>query len=115
MLCIIEEKWSSELSDLLKINDLVKHQLITVNMKDITNITNISNLLEDYVIDDSLFTEVDDRLLQIADKWNELPDAQKLIMCYYAETQSLRSVGKLLGCSHTTVNKFIKQIKNKLC
>lgn len=76
---------------------------------------NIDQLLKDYTLDTSLFTDLDDKLLDIADKWERLPLPYKIIMILYAENESLRDVGEILGVSHTTVNKFIKEIRTWLC
>ena len=37
------------------------------------------------------------------------------LIILYAELQSYREVGKILGISHTTIARFIKQIRERLC
>ena len=76
---------------------------------------NIDDLLTEYELDYSMFTNMDDRLLSIYPKWLELNKADKTIIILYAEYQSYREVGKILGISHTTIARFIKQIRLKLC
>lgn len=41
--------------------------------------------------------------------------ADKTIIILYAEYRSYREVGKILGISHTTIARFIKQIRERLC
>jgi DNA-directed RNA polymerase specialized sigma subunit len=58
---------------------------------------------------------MDDRLLAIYPKWEALNRADKTIIILYAEYRSYREVGKILGISHTTIQRFIKQIRERLC
>lgn len=76
---------------------------------------NIDDLLIEYEIDYSMFTNMDDRLLSIYPKWLELNKADKTVIILYAEYHSYREVGRILGISHTTIQRFIKQIRERLC
>lgn len=76
---------------------------------------NIDDLLAEYEIDYSMFTEMDDRLLSIYPKWEALNRADKTIIILYAEYRSYREVGKILGISHTTIARTITNIRNKIC
>lgn len=76
---------------------------------------NIDELLTEYEIDYSMFTNTDDRLLAIYPKWEALNRADKTIIILYAEYRSYREVGKILGISHTTIARCIKQIRERLC
>lgn len=76
---------------------------------------NIDDLLAEYEIDYDIFTNTDDRLLSIYPKWEALNRADKTIIILYAEYRSYREVGKILGISHTTIQRFIKQIRERLC
>mgnify|MGYP002549526001 CR=1 FL=1 len=76
---------------------------------------NIDDLLTEYEIDYSMFTNMDDRLLNIYPKWLELNKADKTVIILYAEYHSYREVGRILGISHTTIQRFIKQIRERLC
>jgi DNA-directed RNA polymerase specialized sigma subunit len=76
---------------------------------------NIDDLLTEYEIDYSMFTNMDDRLLSIYPKWLELNKADKTVIILYAKYHSYREVGKILGISHTTIQRFIKQIRERLC
>ena len=76
---------------------------------------NIDDLLIEYNFEMDTFTEMDDRLLSIYPKWEALNRADKTIIILYAEYRSYREVGKILGISHTTIQRFIKQIRERLC
>lgn len=76
---------------------------------------NIDNLLTEYELDYSMFTNMDDRLLSIYPKWLKLNKADRTVIILYAEYRSYREVGKILGISHTTIQRFIKQIRERLC
>lgn len=76
---------------------------------------NLEELLEDYELDFGMFTELDDRLLDIQDKYSELNCPEKIILILYAEYKSYRKVAAILGFSHSTVMKYIKDIRQKLC
>ena len=76
---------------------------------------NIDNLLTEYELDYTMFTNMDDRLLSIYPKWLKLNKADKTVIILYAEYRSYREVGKILGISHTTIQRFIKQIRERLC
>lgn len=76
---------------------------------------NLEELLEDYKLDFGTFTDIDDRLLEIQDKYLALNGPEKIILILYAEYQSYRKVAKVLGFSHSTVMKYIKEIRKKLC
>lgn len=76
---------------------------------------NIKELLEDYTLDFSMFSNIDDRLLEIEDKWLSLEKSEKILIILYAEYKSYRKVGDILGMSHTTVARFINDVRSKLC
>lgn len=76
---------------------------------------NIDDLLIEYNFEIDTFTEMDDRLLAIYPKWEALNRADKTIIILYAEYRSYREVGKILGISHMTIQRFIKQIRERLC
>lgn len=42
---------------------------------------------------------------------DRLPEADRIIFCLALDRQSSREVGKILGCSHSTVLKQLKKIK----
>lgn len=76
---------------------------------------NLEELLEDYELDFGVFSELDDRLLDIQDEYLALTITEKILLILYSELKSYRKVAKVLGFSHSTVAKQIKDIRNKLC
>lgn len=76
---------------------------------------NLDELLKDYQLDFSEFSDLDDKLLEIEDKWERLKETDRIIMILYAEYGSLRKVASLLGFSHSTVAKYLSEIRSKLC
>lgn len=77
-------------------------------------ITNIKELIDEYKPDYSIFTDDDDLMIKIKEAVQNLSDADRIIFILYCETGSLREVGKILGVSHTTVFKAIKDIKQRI-
>lgn len=76
---------------------------------------NIDDIMAEYDLDFSIFTEMNDRLIEVYPKWTSLNKADKTVMVLYAEYQSYREVGKILGISHTTIARAIANIRNKIC
>ena len=73
-------------------------------------------LIEEYNLDwDDIFLDVDERLLQIEGKLKKMSFSDKIILIIYAEVKSYRKVAKVLGFSHSTVMKRIKEIREGLC
>ena len=75
----------------------------------------INEILADYELDFTTFTDIDERLLAIEDKWNRLKETDRTILILYAEYKSYRKVASLLGFSHSTIRNYIQQIREKLC
>ena len=75
---------------------------------------NLDELVSEYTFDFGLFTDLDDRLLKISDKWESLSYPNKIIMMLYAEYGSLRKVAALFHISHTTLSKYIQEIRETL-
>lgn len=71
----------------------------------------IQSLIKEYEPDESIWNEDSEQMTKIKQALHNLGDADKIIFCLYAETGSLREVGKMLGVSHTTIYKEIKRIK----
>lgn len=105
-----------------KTSDFQEHLSIIIYtlsiMKELNHLTNqkinINELLKDYELDFSLFTDIDDRLLAIEDKWESLELPYKILLILYAEYGSLRKVASLLGFSHTTIAKEINKLRERL-
>lgn len=69
-------------------------------------------IIDEYRCDDMLFAEHDERIIRIKNIVNnELTEADKIIFLVYTETQSYRTLGKLLGVSHTTAGAEVRRIR----
>lgn len=67
----------------------------------------------DYAFDPSVFNADDERVRRI--KYiidTKLNQVDKTIILLYADLQSFRELGKLMGLSHTTIRKEVIRIKN---
>lgn len=77
-------------------------------------IKELEMIMEDYKPDNSIWTDDDDMMIRIKEAVQSLSDADRIIFILYCETGSLREVGKILGVSHTTCFKAIKEIKKQI-
>ena len=77
-------------------------------------IKDLQSLMEEYKPNKGIWNEDDELIDGIKNAVNNLKDADRIIFILYCETGSLREVGKMLGVSHTTVFKCIKEIKKKI-
>ena len=60
-------------------------------------------VMEEYRPEESIFVK-DERMQRVKSIIsNELSDADRIIILVYAETQSYRELGKMLGVSHTSI------------
>lgn len=75
----------------------------------------MDELIEDYNLDFGMFSDLDDRLLEMEDNWNNLNQSERNLVILYAELGSFRKVGNVLNITHSTVRKYFNQIKTKLC
>lgn len=75
---------------------------------------NIRELINEYKPNYDIFSEDDEMMTAIKQAVQNLSDADRIIFILYCESGSLREVGKMLGVSHTTVYKTIKQIKKQI-
>lgn len=75
---------------------------------------NIKQIMEEYKPNYDIMTEDDDMMLKVKMAVENLEDADRIIFILYCETRSLRKVGKMLGVSHTSIYKVIKEIKGKI-
>lgn len=74
---------------------------------------NLRAILDEYRFEDSIFSASDDRTRRIKMIiQSELSDADRIIFLVYAETQSYRVLGRLLGVSHTTAGIEVRRIRN---
>ena len=87
----------------------------TAKKQEISTERPINEIVEEYELDFTTFTDIDERLLDIEDKWNSLKETDRTILILYAEYKSYRKVASMLGFSHSTIRNYIQQIREKLC
>ena len=82
-------------------------------MKTETDIVSIyRSIRPEYAFNPDIMTEDDERVSRL--KWiidNRLSVADKTIILLYAEIQSYRKLGRLMGLSHMTVRREVVRIK----
>lgn len=64
--------------------------------------------------EDDMFAKDGEDVLQAKRIMRRLPPAERNIMIIYAETGSLRETARMLGCSHQTIAKEIRRIREKI-
>mgnify|MGYP002868282634 CR=1 FL=1 len=76
---------------------------------------NINEILEEYKPDNDIFSEEEFNIKKLKNIiFNELDEVERRIILIYAETGSLRKLGKELGvCASTALSK-IKEIRKKI-
>lgn len=74
----------------------------------------IQKIENEYKPDETIFNTDDDDITLLKQTLMSLKESDRIIMLLYAETQSLREVGKMLGVSHTIIYKEIKRIKKEM-
>ena len=74
----------------------------------------IQKIENEYKPDETIFNHDDDDMTLLKKTLMSLKESDRIIMFLYAETQSLREVGKMLGVSHTIIYKEIKRIKKEM-
>lgn len=77
-------------------------------------IEDIKKIIEDYEPNNSIWSEDDEQMNKIKNIVSNLNYADKIIFTLYCETGSLRKLGKMLGVSHSTAYKCIKDIKEQI-
>lgn len=71
-------------------------------------------LMNEYAIDDDIFNTESQKVRLTKEALWQLTETDRLLICLYAEIQSLRKLGELLGVSRTTAYLQIKQIKERI-
>lgn len=71
-------------------------------------------LMNEYKVNDDIFSEESEKVRLTKEALWQLSDTDRLLICLYAEIQSLRKLGELLGVSRTTAYLQIKQIKERI-
>lgn len=78
-------------------------------------VINIKDILEDYKPDNSIFSNEDKNINILKNIiYNHLNEVDRRIILMYAETGSLRKLGKELGVSASTALNKIREIRNKI-
>lgn len=72
----------------------------------------IKDIKEEYKFNEDIFND-DDKRAYIAKKviFEQLNEIDRTIILLYTETGSLRQLGKILGCSHSTIRPEVNRIK----
>lgn len=75
----------------------------------------LKDIKEEYKFTDDIFNE-DDKRAYIAKKviFQQLNEVDRTIILLYAHTGSLRQLGKILGCSHSTIRPEVNRIKEDI-
>lgn len=71
-------------------------------------------LVNEYAKNEDIFSEESEKVRLTKEALWQLSDTDRLLICLYAEIQSLRKLGELLGVSRTTAYLQIKQIKERI-
>lgn len=78
-------------------------------------IVKIQEIMSQFLPDDGLWSDEDERLNRIKHIiFEELSETDKRVLLLYAELQSQREVGRKLGVSASTVNILIKKIRKEI-
>lgn len=70
---------------------------------------------DDYSYNDDVMCKDNPRVMAVKRAISQLGVVDKTIIILYAETQSLRKVGKMLGVSHQTIKTEVDRIRKKIC
>lgn len=76
---------------------------------------NLKELMETYRPQWDILTQEDLRTLMLKTViFEDLTEVERRVILLYVELQSQRKLGKLMGLSAATVNKILKEIKQKI-
>ena len=73
----------------------------------------IQKIEEEYKPDETIWNEDDEDMTLLKKSLMKLNESDRIIMLLYAETQSLREVGKMLGVSHTIISNSNSVLLNR--
>lgn len=74
----------------------------------------LREIMAEYQFDSSIFCDDDTKVYLAKEALSQIPEADRIIFCLALDKGSSRKVGKLLGCSHSTVLKTTKRIQQNL-
>ncbi len=90
--------------------DDTKKDTITQKLKELKQLYTYNNTLDIMETDDdTIKAEIAKLVIEY-----ELDDVDRNIILLYADTGCLRRLGKVLGCSHSTIRPEVNRIKNNL-
>lgn len=79
-------------------------------------ITNLyKTVKDDYAYNPDVMSEDAPRVAAVKKAVANLGIVDRTIIILYAETQSLRKVGEMLGVSHQTIKNEVKRIRQAVC
>ncbi len=74
----------------------------------------LRGILAEYAYDDDIMNDEPQKVRVTKMALSRLPDADRIIFCLALDKESSREVGKILGCSHSTVLKQLQRIKKDI-
>lgn len=74
----------------------------------------IKDILEDYKYDPDIMNDDPQKVRLAKMAIAKLSEPDRIIWCLAMDKQSSREVGKILGCSHSTVLKQLQKIKMEI-
>ncbi len=76
--------------------------------------TELRAILGEYAYDDDIFNSEERRVRLAKKALAMVPDADRIIFCLVLDKGSSREVGKILGCSHSTILKQFARIRQEI-
>ena len=74
----------------------------------------LRSILGEYAYDDDVFNNETKKVRLAKRALGMLPDADRIIFCLVLDKASSREVGKILGCSHSTILKQFARIRQQV-
>ena len=75
--------------------------------------TELKKMMNEYDFNPS-DPDYDDDLLTVFESFSAISEADRIILCLYAENQSLRKTAKTLGVSYATTRKAVAKIREEI-
>lgn len=74
----------------------------------------IRDILSEYEYNGDIMNDEPQKVRIAKMALSRIPDADRIIFCLSLDRESSREVGKILGCSHSTVLKQLQRIKRDI-
>lgn len=74
----------------------------------------LREVLAEYAYNDDVMNDEPQKVRVAKQALSMLSDADRIIFCLSLDKESSREVGKIIGCSHSTILKQIQRIKKEL-